>query len=493
MNHHAFKLDPWPARQRIGIGIGANAGDAVAAMARCGPPERRSACSKLATAPRRQNPAFRYRYLSTAMLTLSTALTAAPADRFAWRWPLRLNAHADLHQLTLSPEIYGSLYRQDLGDLLLFDVDGAAVTFGPMPPDPEPPWQHTPWLLRMDALFQQPITPPNDLTLAPEQYAVRLVARLHSQVPAGTPIIGLRLQWTDANGIGPAPQFRLAATPAGGTLWPSTVQSQQFDRALGQGETRLQVSAISASDFVLLIEPVRSSLRLTSVLAEYQSDPDADADQQLIELRPTHFADQTAHDFGYLLAGGFPVSGAEFDLGAAGNLSALTLLSRDRDQPWWQLQGSTTAFAMQVDKATLKQNRLYFPPTRQRQWLLQSQPPLKQAPRIRLRYRPDRFLIAHGGPADLVLVGGNRDVQRPHYPVPAVIQAMQAQLGRSWTPPSASLGARVRVRGAAALLPPPPAPPYRQWVLWAVLVIAAAAVATMAGSLLRQSKTPGPR
>jgi len=491
MNHTALKLDRWQLRQRLGFG--ANAGEYIAAMARCGPPERRSAWSTCAATPRRQRHTFGYRYLSTALLTLSTALAAAPADPFGWRWPLRLNADADLHQLTLTPEIYASLYRQDLGDLLLFDADGAAVTFGPMPPDPEPPWQHTPWLLRMDGLIQQPIAQPSDLTLAPEQYAVRLLARLHSQVPAGTPIIGLRLQWTDANGIGPAPQFRLAETPAGATLGRTTVQSQQFDRALGQGETRLQVSAMSASDFVLLIEPVRSSLRLTSVLAEYQSDTDADADQQQVELTPTHFADQTANDFGYLLAGGFPANSAEFDLGVAGNLSTLTLLSRDREQPWWQLQGNTTAFAVQVEQATLKQNRLYFPPTRQRQWLLQSQPPLKQAPRIRLRYRPDRFLIAHAGPADLVLVGGNRNVQRPHYPVAAVIHAMQAELGRSWTPPSASLGARIRVRGAAALLPPKPAPPYRQWLLWAVLVIAAAAVAAMAGSLLRQSKTPGQR
>lgn len=419
-------------------------------------------------------------------LLLSPALAASSADEFAWRWPLRLDAKADLHLLTLTPEIYQSLYRQDLGDLLLFDAFGTAVTFGPMVPDPEPPWQHTPWLLRMDALIHQPIPEADELPLRPEQYAARFIVRLHSLVPAGTPILGLRVQWADADSIGSTTQFRVADGPAGDTIWPSTVSTQHFDHALGQGETHLRVSGLSATDFVLLIEPLRSSLRLISVLAEYQSS--TDATQQMAELAPTRFTDQAQNDFGYLLPGSFPVTGAEFELGTAGTLAALSLLARDRDQPWWQLQGSTTAFDMEVEKATLKQNRVHFPQTRQRQWLLQSQPPLKQAPRVRLLYRPDHFLIAHAGPADLILVGGHRQQQRPQYPVQAVIEAMQAQFGRSWSPPSAQLGARLRVRGAQALLPPPSPPPYRQWLLWAVLVIAAAAVAAMAGSLLRQSK-----
>jgi len=62
MNHTALKLDRWQLRQRLGFG--ANAGEYIAAMARCGPPERRSAWSTCAATPRRQRHTFGYRYLS---------------------------------------------------------------------------------------------------------------------------------------------------------------------------------------------------------------------------------------------------------------------------------------------------------------------------------------------------------------------------------------------------------------------------------------------
>ena len=57
-----------------------------------------------------------------------------------------------------------------------------------------------------------------------------------------------------------------------------------------------------------------------------------------------------------------------------------------------------------------------------------------------------------------------------------------------WKPPLVTLGARSEAGGESALVPAKPVvvPPWRTWLLWGVLVAAAAIVGGLALSLLRK-------
>ena len=73
-------------------------------------------------------------------------------------------------------------------------------------------------------------------------------------------------------------------------------------------------------------------------------------------------------------------------------------------------------------------------------------------------------------------------------------QARRAGLGKDWQPPLARLGAATRSAGDTALTPLPAAIPWRRWLLWGVLVVAAAVVGGLALGLLRGAqREPPPR
>jgi len=95
------------------------------------------------------------------------------------------------------------------------------------------------------------------------------------------------------------------------------------------------------------------------------------------------------------------------------------------------------------------------------------------------------FLAEGAGPWTLAV--GSRSAHRPDYPLDAALASLRANLGRDWQPPRATIGAARISAGEAALLPPLRPTPWRQWLLWAVLVLGAALVGVFTLGLLRGS------
>jgi hypothetical protein len=101
------------------------------------------------------------------------------------------------------------------------------------------------------------------------------------------------------------------------------------------------------------------------------------------------------------------------------------------------------------------------------------------------------FLAQGGGPYRLV--AGSARAQRGDYPIDTALAPLRARLGKDWQPPLATIGTRETLQGEAALRPAPTATPrsdWRTWLLWAVLVGAAALIGGLALSLLRKPPNP---
>lgn len=91
-------------------------------------------------------------------------------------------------------------------------------------------------------------------------------------------------------------------------------------------------------------------------------------------------------------------------------------------------------------------------------------------------------MLTHGKPPFLVAAGSSTQ-RRQEFPLDALVGQVRGKYGRDWLPTQASLGVMQTAGGEAALTAFDPKNK-RAWMLWAVLLIAAAAIIAMVVRLL---------
>lgn len=443
--------------------------------------------------------------LPSAVAALLAGMAAAqatvPVEEFGWRFPLSAVESAEVHVLTLSPEVYESIADSGLRDLRVVTASGRELGFGPLKALDHQRWRDMPWLLQMQGMLFEPMPsvesaepgprafPSDDtdfgLRLGPGEYPARLSLRLKSPAAHEAPIVSLQISWRAAQALPRTTQWWVSDRISERISYPDH-SHQGYDAASSRGETRLVFDGISASGLVLHAMAVPSSLSIEQVRAEYSPEPERY--RHSVDLSPAKLPGVEPDSQGYLLAGPYPVHTAEFVLSEPGAVAALSLYGRSTDLPYWQHYGTATVFDVQVGATAMLGNRLRLLTSRNRQWQLRSEPVLATVPTLRMYYEPDRFVVIHGGNEPMFLVAGHRDAYRPSYPVESVMAQLRERLGADWEPPELRIGKREKIRGIAALRPPPAALPYRRWLLWGLLVIGAAAIASMAIGALRESR-----
>jgi hypothetical protein len=184
------------------------------------------------------------------------------------------------------------------------------------------------------------------------------------------------------------------------------------------------------------------------------------------------------------LPAALPVELARVELADDNSLAALTLKTGSQE-PLEEL-ARITAFRLRSGDDTLRNGDIDLAPSsRMRMFRLDAATPLASAPRLSFAFRPDRFVFLAEGAGPWMLAVGSRSARRPDYPLDAALASLRANLGRTWQPPRATIGVARLSAGDAALQPPPQPTPWRQWLLWAVLVLGAALVTVFALGLLR--------
>lgn len=133
------------------------------------------------------------------------------------------------------------------------------------------------------------------------------------------------------------------------------------------------------------------------------------------------------------------------------------------------------------------QRNLHLP--RAREWRVTFATPVAQAPSLEIGYTPDRIVFLAQGGQPYRLLAGSGKAHHADAPVDVALANWRASNGADWKPPLVTLGARAEAGGAEALeaVKPVVVPPWRTWLLWGVLVAAAAVVGGLALSLLRKS------
>ncbi|KGQ19606.1 putative transmembrane protein [Lysobacter dokdonensis DS-58] len=443
------------------------------------------------------------------LIALLPALAVAQVRTdYAREWSIALpDADAGAYRVELDGNVYRAIASPSLRDIDVVDAKGNAVAadvFGPDAPLASPPrFAAVPWFV---------VRAPR----GEDDGGLALIARRDT---TGR-ILSLEAQASPPNGAAPrAFLFDLSR-------WPDGVEALIFDFAMNADvqaafrvETsddlqvwrtlhpRLQLldlqqagSRLAKNDvplgmavkYVRLVPLGDDAFAFDAVRARIGM-PESEqtwAWETLPQARDGRDHGKVAYEFES--PGRFPVERA--DVIAGGNAAVeWRLESRDDDDaPWTWRAGPWVAFRVGArDGATASAPAsIGGAPVRDRHWRLVAQTGTPSAPpALKLGYRPEVVVFLAQGTPPYSLVAGSARAARGDAPLPSLVDAMRASKGESWQPMRATLGEAKELAGDAALERPTTPEDWKQWLLWALLVVGAAVVAGFAIVLLRR---PGP-
>lgn len=483
--------------------------------------------------------------IAASALLATVAAHGAPADDYAYAWPLQTQGDSAAWQVELTPEVYAAVTRADLGDVEVINAAGASV---PISQQLGAAIGTTHEGLSVVPVFSLPASSTSAPNAGDEAIRLNMQrgtdGRLHAldvtlvgttgTAPRGQvakpprdwlldasavsgSLQGLRIDWIHLAGHAGdvTPQFSVSASDdlqqwhtivASASLLHLEQDGNTLDRHeipfAGMHAAYLRVRRLDdGSDLPSLEVKVRTVSRSGAAQAERQWL------QAALDGGDTHRFDSTivpAADgtstvaYRYHLPAPLAVEMIRVGLADDNSLVRISVISLDQgatNAPSnWTLRKSAIAFRLRQGNDIIDNDDFGVSQAgRARDWRIELATPLTHAPTLGVGYRPDRFVFLAQGAGPYRLVAGSARTHHGDYPIETALAPLRAKLGADWQPPLATLGPRATVQGEAARAPaPPPERPrdWRTWLLWTVLVGAAALIGGLALSLLRKPPNP---
>ena len=458
--------------------------------------------------------------LSVALLAIAAGAHGDESKRYAYSWPLALAGDGAAWQVELPLEVYQTLADAQLRDLVVVDEQGNAVPTAARTTDPAAAVSARTELPLFALPAGLPVNPADGpLNLRIERDADGRLRSIDADLGAANakaapdsqdylvdaskldaPIDRLRLDWDAAAGAVNA-QFALGASDDLQN-WRSAVASANV-LSLAQDGNRLELHEIGATGVHAKYLRLRRldhgaalpGLRLSVVTSAQRSPTRAARDWLALTTKDpaaSNASTPAGVEYRYALPTALPVEAIKLDLAADNSVARVSIASRRSGTLVWTPRAELTAFRLQQGgDAIVNDETTLTAAARDSEWRLQSATPLNRAPTLNLAWRPDRFVFLGDAQHRYRLVAGSATARRADYPVDVALAQLRAKLGADWQPPLAALGARATLAGEAALQAPTPASKYdwKTFLLWGVLVLAAAAIGYLALSLLHGQKS----
>jgi Protein of unknown function (DUF3999) len=411
---------------------------------------------------------------------------AIPArDAAAYRFPLPLT-------------VYQSTFREDLGDLRVFNADGVVVPFALSRPAAQSLVHQTPIALPMFPLPEgaRILIDGVHLTINSAGSAVNL--QTQNRTPVTVPvrqylldargldamISALQLGWPDR-----AAEYtgRLSIEASDDlAAWRAVVAAAPIANLHANGQTlvedRVEFAPSKAKFWRLSWLGLAPSFELTSVLAEPAASP-TEPDRASLEVNGV--ADpKNSREYTFDLGGHPPVSRVNVLLPDPNSVIDVELSSRAGTNTPWRLIVHSGFYRLKTPDATEQQNAsLEVRPDTDRYWrarILGAGNSPQSSLRLHVEWVPNEVTFLAQGRAPYSLAYGNASANRA--------EADLSHLPNSLGIAPATLGA-AQVTGGTARLVAKPAPfPRMRVALWSVLLLAVAVLAWMAYRIVRDPK-----
>ena len=404
--------------------------------------------------------------------------------------------------VALDESVYRQASRDDLSDVAAFNADGEVLAFGPMPAayGPEPGrWRDAAWFvlpapsagtpsdlhlhvsrdsagsLQLDAtLSRAPSTSVSDL-LVDVQAPDRAIEAIELVLALDAPDFSASVRVDASDDLQAWHPLVDAAAVA---------QLRQGGQALVR--RHIELPATSARYLRLHVDGAPLPLRGLRLLLQ----PDAAAREPLRRSRIA--ADYVGRDGGaylYRLPARVPVERLSVALADENAVADFSISARPAGSSDWRYVGQLTAFRLRGAGLALDNESMDVATTRWQEWRIEPNVALARVPALRLEYRPETWLLLTHGRGPYVVAAGSGSARRDDFPLQALVSRVRSRYGRDWRPAEAALGPMQTAGGEAALSAYDPAQ-RRTWILWGVLVLAAAAIIVMVWRLLGERQAP---
>lgn len=445
--------------------------------------------------------------LLLAVCLPSVASADLTLDDFAYGIRIDVPGGTAIAAMSLPEQVYGSAFREDLGDVRVFNSGGEPVAH--MIRSSTTQLVDAPW--RSLAFFPLPeAAAPEDggyrvfVRTGPDGAVVRVdprSAKASSAPPrtflidlsrVGRSMAQLRLQWQSGDGH----LMATLAVDASDDLanW-TTIAHRSVISDIRYGGHRLLGNTVSLApstkrylrlrqlDSGPAVSVVRIDGRVQSegrnpirVFVKIEGQPDPG--------RPGVFE--------YHTNGAFPVDRANLIFDQANSMADANLESRNTSDATWTQRFKGLFYRIDVDNAPLVSAPRAVPVSMDRHWRLSvndSDSTIgRGVPRLEIGYRPhDLFFIARGsGPFTLAF--GSAAVEPLNVKVAALFDGISRHREKGIEQWVMTTGQRIVLGGSQRLSPLPTPLPMRRMVLWSILVAGVLVVAVMAWRLARRMK-----
>jgi Protein of unknown function (DUF3999) len=459
--------------------------------------------------------------LSTCIFCAISVAHADDTPNYAYAWPLTTNSDSAAWQIEPSAEIYGVSADAQLRDLEVVDGEGNPVPMALR--ETESATTPANWIEL--PLF---VLPPakgaggddGAVSLRIERGADGRLRSLDAGVnpavatPAATddfildaskldgPIDALRVDW-DATSEAVNAQFSITGSDdlqnwhslkSSASILGLTQGSKQLSRhEIPIGGARVAYLRLHRLDNGAALAGMHLSARTVA-----SSTPLRAARQWLIASPVTI---DRLHDkvppgsavYRYVLPAAVSADALKLELASDNSIANVRIENRNGSNSTWLQRTAFTAFRLRQMESVIGNDEVDVATgPRSDEWRVEATPPLDHAPSLSVAWHPARFIFLAQGHGPYRLIAGSAAARRADYPVDIALSELRSRLGKDWQPPLAALGVRTTLAGVEALKPaaaPEKPHDWKTWLLWAVLVGAAALIGYLALSLLRQPKS----
>lgn len=447
------------------------------------------------------------------LLLIATTAQAAPND-YAFGWPLQTAGDAGIWQLELTPPMLAASHDPQLADIEVFNAASEPVAVAWLPVDLAAiALSDTVALPIFNVPASSSASTGDSVQLQLQRDADGRLRSLSTTIaPAATTATGndfivdasaalangarlqrLHLDWPSS---GHDLRLRIAVDASSDLEhWQSRVSAASVLQLRRDGAELVRRSI--AFDIPVDLPYLRlrlldgsapSGLTISADRIAASSQPHAtrrwiDAEGQALAAPPG----RSLHD--YSLPSALAVQQLDISVVDDNSIATLQISSRSGSDGEWRPRAQITAFRLRDGASALINDPLQLASEeRASEWRIEARPALAKAPTLRLGYRPDRLAFLAQGAAPYQLAIGSLEARRSEAPVGIALAELRSRNGADWQPPLAIAGERIALAGDAAYAAPPPPLPWKQWLLWAVLVIGAAVIGGFALSLLREPR-----
>ncbi len=430
--------------------------------------------------------------------SMAQALSLAPQD-FAFGLPVITTKDAAAYRFALPMAVYQSTYREDLGDIRLFNARGDAVPFSLQRSTVQSPIHRAPQALPLFPLHEgsRVVIDGVRVTIDSPGSAIKLQTQNGTEVATAvyqyildaraldTRISGLRLQWPESASEYSG-RVRLEASDDLGS-WRTVVAAAPIANLHANGqaliENRVSLTTTTAKFWRISWLGTAPAFELTSVLAE-PADSLVEPVRTVLDVLGTPDL-ANADSYSFDLGAHPPVTRVNVLLPEANTVVSIELASRRSPRDSWHAVTRAGFYRLKAPDGEQHNAPLEIPTDQDRYWQarIAGSSAVPHAPlRLHVEWAPNEVTFIARGQGPFLLVYGSATA------TPAETDLTQVPTGLEIAP--AIIGSPQVLGGPTRLVAKPPAFPWIRAVLWSVLLLAVALLAWMAYRLSRETGAP---